>query len=164
MSWSPFKFSVPFTPICSYRLFQMILSDPSEGFKCIACKSPRLLQTLDSLKMHFSTEHGVVNLLTSPASRTLVPPSAFSCTCSPSESCSSCLFCGVTGLLGEEETKYHLGSRHGAVFQGEWKLHSSQHCRYLGESSLVCTGMATFAGAWQEFSGELELKQSGQNL
>ena len=128
---SPFKFSVPFTPNCSYRLFQMILSDPSKAFKCLACKSPRLLQNLDSLKMHFATEHGVVNLLSSPATKNVVPPSTFSChadTCKPTELHSSCLFCGVTGLQ-EEEMKLHLSSRHGAVFQEEWKLHSSQHCR-----------------------------------
>ena len=160
---SPFKFSVPFTPICSYRLFQMILSDPSEGFKCIACKSPRLLQTLDSLKMHFSTEHGVVNLLTSPASRTLVPPSAFSCTCCPSESCSSCLFCGVTLACWRRRRSitWAAGMEQSSKGNG-----SFTPANIAGESSLVCTNMTKFSGAWQEFSEdwELELKQSGQNL
>jgi len=111
----------------------MILSDPREAFKCLACESPRLLYNLDSLKMHFATEHGVVNLLSSPATKTVVPPSTFSChadTCKPTELHSSCLFCGVTGLQ-EEEMKLHLSSRHGAVFQEEWKLHSSEHCRCM---------------------------------
>ena len=132
LSSTPASFMFP-SSICSYWLFQMILSDPSEAFKCLACKSPRLLQTLDSLKMHFATEHGVVNLLSSPATLNVVPPSTFSCHCNPTELHSSCIFCGATGLQ-EEEMKSHLGSRHGAVFQEEWKLHSSQHCR----SELLC--------------------------
>jgi len=106
----------------------MILSGPSDAFKCLACKSPRLLQNLDSLKVHFATEHGVLNLLSSPATQTVLPPSTFSCSCKPDELHSSCLYCGATGLQ-EEEMKSHLGSRHGVVFQQEWKLHCSQHCR-----------------------------------
>ena len=114
----------------------MIVADASHSFKCLACKSPKLLQSLHSLQLHFAIEHGVVNLLSSPATLTVVPPAGFSChvnSCNPDELCASCLFCGATGLL-EEEMKEHLGSRHGVVFQQDWKRFCSQHCRWKLDS------------------------------
>ena len=124
-------FLCPIGLFIQYRHFQMILSDPNDAFKCLACKSPRLLKNLDSLKMHFATEHGVFNLLSSPATQAVQPPSTFSShndSCNPNEEFSRRLFCGETGLQ-EEEMKAHLGSRHGVVFQQEWRRYSSQHCR-----------------------------------
>ena len=111
--------------------FQMLVADPSQSFQCLACKSPQLLQNLPSLQLHFATEHGVVNLLSTPATQAVLPPASLSChadSCKPGELFASCLFCGATGLE-EEEMKEHLGSRHGVVFQQDWKRFCSQHCR-----------------------------------
>ena len=109
----------------------MIVADPSQFFKCLACKSPKLLESLHTLQLHFATEHGVVNLLSSPATQAVVPPASFSChadSCNPDEFHASCLLCGANGLQ-EEEMKEHLGSRHGLVFQQDWKQYCSRHCR-----------------------------------
>merc|ERR1719430_796558 len=59
-----------------------------------------------------------------------MPPASFSdhaASCNPDEFFASCLFCGATG--SQEEMKEHLGSRHGLVFQQDWKRYSSLHCR-----------------------------------
>ena len=115
---------------------QMTVADPNQSFKCLACKSSsQLLQSLQSLQLHFATEHGVVNLLSTPATRAVLPPASFSRhadLCNPDEFFASCLFCGATG--SQEEMKEHLGSRHGLVFQQDWKRYSSLHCRFR----LVC--------------------------
>ena len=142
---------------------QMIVADPSQSFKCLACKSPKLLESLHSLQLHFATEHGVVNLLSSPATQAVVPPASFSChanSCNPDEFYASCLFCGATGLQ-EEEMKEHLGSRHGVVFQHDWKRYCSQHCRW----ELLVIWYVIYAGAGQKFrvDGELKLRLSNQN-
>ena len=111
--------------------FQMSVVDPNHPFKCLACKSPKLLQNLHSLQVHFASEHGVVNLFSSPATRAVVPYGSFSChadACKSDEFYASCLFCGASALQ-EEEMRQHLGSRHGAFFQQDWKQYCSQHCR-----------------------------------
>ena len=109
----------------------MILSDTSNAFKCLACKSLWLLQNLDSLQMRLATEIGWsifsdhmqqrLWCLQAPSTATLTPATL-------NELYSSCLFCGATGMQ-EEEMKSHLGSRHGVIFQQEWKRHCSPHCR-----------------------------------
>ena len=110
----------------------MAVEDPSH-FKCLACKSHQLFSDLPSVQLHFATEHGVSNLLSSPATQTVVPPTKFSChadPCSPDgEFRASCLFCNASGLQ-EEELKLHLESRHGEVFKQDWKDYCSQHCRW----------------------------------
>ena len=113
--------------------FQMAVEDPSH-FKCLACKSHQLFPDLPSVQLHFSTEHGVPNLLSTRATRTVVPPANFSChadpcSCSPGEFYASCLFCGASGLR-EEEVKLHLERRHGEIFKQDWKDYCSQHCRW----------------------------------
>ena len=123
--------------ISKHKHFQMTVADPSHSFTCLACKSPQLLQDLPSLQLHFATEHGVVNILSSPATQAVLPPATFFChadSCIPDEFFASCLFCGASGLQ-EEEMKEHLGSRHGVFFQQDWKRHCSQHCRY----TVLCT-------------------------
>jgi len=109
----------------------MTVADPGQSFQCLACKSPRLLESLPSLQLHFATEHGVVNLLSSRATQAVLPPASFSRhahSCKLDEFFASCLFCGATDLH-EEEMKEHLGSRHGLVFQQDWKQFCSKHCR-----------------------------------
>ena len=115
----------------TYLNLQMIVADESQSFKCLACKSPQLLPSLESLRLHFATEHGVVNLLSSAATQAVVPPAGFSRhadSCNPDELFASCRFCGATGFQ-EDEMKQHLGSRHGLFFQQDWKLYSRKHCR-----------------------------------
>ena len=110
----------------------MMVTGSSQSFKCLACKSSQHLQSLESLKLHFQTEHGVVNLLSTAATRAVVPPASFSChdaSCNPGEFVAGCRFYGATGLQ-EEEMMEHLGSRHGIVFQQDWKHYSSKHCRW----------------------------------
>ena len=114
----------------------MAVEDPSHSFECIACNSQQLFPDLSSLKLHFATEHGVPNFLSSPATQTVVPPDNFSChadSCSSGEFYASCLFCGSPGLQ-EEEMKLHLQSRHGEVFKQDWKIYYNQHCRW----GLIC--------------------------
>ena len=120
-----------YLPDCSH--FQMVLEDPSHSFQCLACKSHQLIPDIPSLQLHFSTEHGVPNLLSTRATRTVVPPASYSY---HADSCSldgefyaSCLFCGASGLQ-EEDMKLHLESRHGELFKQDWKEYCSQHCRW----------------------------------
>ena len=118
--------------ISKHKHFQMIVADMSHSFTCLACKSPQILQNLQSLQLHFATEHGVVNILSSPATQAVLPPANFFCHAdsrNPDQFFASCLFCGASGLQ-EEEMKEHMGSRHGVFFQRDWKRHCSQHCRY----------------------------------
>ena len=143
---------------------QMMVTGSNQSFKCLACKSSQLLQSLESLQLHFQTEHGVVNLLSTAATRAVVPPASFSChdaSCNPGEFVAGCRFCGATGLQ-EKEMMEHLGSRHGIVFQQDWKHYSSKHCRW---ASFICTGMTSFAGAMPQWSlvGERIFRQSNQN-
>ena len=111
----------------------MVPEGPSQSFQCLACNSHQLLPDLPSLQLHFATEHGVSNLLSSPATRTVVPPASYSYhadSCSPDgEFYASCLFCGASDLQ-EEDMKLHLESRHGEVFKQDWKDYCSQHCRW----------------------------------
>ena len=114
----------------------MAVEDPSHSFECIECNSQQLFPDLSSLKLHFATEHGVPNFLSSSATQTVVPPDNFSChadSCSSGEFYASCLFCGSPGLQ-EEEMKLHLQSRHGEVFKQDWKIYYNQHCRW----GLIC--------------------------
>ena len=111
---------------------RMLVADPSQ-FKCLACKSPQLLESLQSLQLHFATEHSVFNFLSSAATRAVLPPASFSRhaeSCNPGQLLASCCFCAATGFQ-EEEMKEHLGSRHGLFFKQDWKLYSSQHCRWV---------------------------------
>ena len=128
-----------YLPDCSH--FQMVLEDPSHSFQCLACKSHQLIPDIPSLQLHFATEHGVPNLLSTRATRTVVPPANFSChavSCSNyGEFYASCLFCGASGLQ-EEDMKLHLESRHGELFKQDWKEYCSQHCRW---GSFVWTGI-----------------------
>ena len=139
----------------------MIVAE-SQSFKCLACKSPQLLESLHSLQLHFATEHGVVNLLSSPATQAVVPPASFSCHADHCNHCNefhaSCLFCGATGLQ-EEEMMEHLGSRHGHIFQQNWKQYCSQHCR----QGFNCTHwLDDFAGVvlLSSMDGELAFRLS----
>ena len=116
----------------SFQHFQMCGVDSNHSFKCLACTSPKHLPNLHSLQVHFASEHGVVNLLSSPATQAVVPLCTFSChatSCKPQEYYASCLFCGATALT-EEEMRLHLGSRHGVFFQHNWKQYCSHHCRW----------------------------------
>jgi len=109
--------------------------DSNHSFKCLACTSPKHLLNLHSLQVHFASEHGVVNLLSSPATQAVVPLCTFSChatSCKPEEFYASCLFCGATALT-EEEMRLHLRSRHGVFFQHNWKQYCSHHCRCYAE-------------------------------
>ena len=118
------------------------------GFQCFACESLHIELDISSLQKHFASKHGILNLLSSPAtqvffghelffliismSQAVAPPGILSSchadSCDQSKSLYGCVFCGGTGLH-ENEMKEHLGRIHGGFFKQSWKSFSTSHCR-----------------------------------
>jgi len=100
----------------------------SQGFQCLACEMPHTEVNLPSLQKHFASQHGVQNLLSSPATQAVVRlSSCHADSCNQSQSLYGCVFCGGSGLQ-EKEMREHLGRTHGDFFKQGWKSFSTSHC------------------------------------